>query len=628
MSYDGYDSDGDVSRYLQSPGREMYLLDLPDEHEAITHPGAGHIDQHVQMPDQAPEMGLEGPTIDAGQHQATADDVEQNARLPVPVMNVEHQPPQALILGVEQQPELGFQALILGVEQQRALSFQTQIIADANHQAATIDDIEHHQTPATDAEHQPAQVLILGVEQQTAQILDIEHQQAPLATNDVEHQTPATDNVEHHVTPVIEEVEHHQTPAMEDVQLSQGTASQEPYIILVPALEHVDNSSWVYEMLAEEDRVIFPPPSPPLEEESPVEHEVDLPTFEDDDFDYVPFVHGELDCTRCHTVREVIHQTDHRKLSFIVHTADQGSFLHAIIHRMSPDANGQFITDELAYVDFRNHTPWSVRDFIESSVEDLREIFSDRVQDLSSNISAAPPIDGDSHVELEINMMENIPIPTAVDDANAAGAAPRSPLQPVMEEVQTINAPEASFKDFSLPVTLAEENNNAESKFKPTDMLGFTPDILESSHVKPYDPDSDTNVLLYPSMIEKMREREQARVSNLTMEDAPQVFEDINEEIAREEPDFSKMASFTKLCRKNNIYRKHTSRINDLNRKIGKLYELRLNCVSTKQLLSIKRKFIAYKQEKENLFAIIGMGLQDIEHNNDDNAAPGPSGSH
>ncbi|KAK3137254.1 hypothetical protein QOZ80_5BG0449850 [Eleusine coracana subsp. coracana] len=549
MSYDGYDSDGDVSRYLQSPGPESHLLDLSDEHQAITYPGSGHID-HVQMP----EMDLQGATIDAGQqqaspvefvgfHQAPAVDVEQNAGPPVPVMDVEHQPPQALILGVEQQP---------------ALSFQTQQIADANHQAETIDDIEHHQTPATDAEHQPAQALILGVEQQTAQVLDIEHHQAPPTNNDVEHQTSTTDNVQHHDAPAIEEVEHHQAPAMEDIELSQGTASQEPYIILVPAVEHVDNSSWVHEMLTEEDRVIFPPPSPPLEEESPVENEVDLPTFEDDDFDYVPFVHGELDCTRCHTVREVIHQSDHRKLSFIVHTADQGSFLHAIIHRMSPGANGQFITDQLAYVDFCNHTTSSVRDFIESSVEDLREIFSERVQDLSSNISAAPPIDDDSHVELEINTMENIPSPTAVDDANAAEAAPRSPLQPVMEEVQTINAPEASFKDFPLPVTLAEENNNAESKFKPTDMLGFIPDILESSHVKPYDPDSDTNVLLYPSMIEKLREREQDRVSNLTMEDAPQ--------------------------------------ITDLNRKIGKLYELRLNC--------------------------------DIEHNNDDNAAPGPSGSH
>lgn len=53
MSYDGYDSDGDVSRYLQSPRQELYLLDVPE-------------------PDvQAPGMdGFQGPAIDPGENQS------------------------------------------------------------------------------------------------------------------------------------------------------------------------------------------------------------------------------------------------------------------------------------------------------------------------------------------------------------------------------------------------------------------------------------------------------------------------------------------------------------------------------------------------------------------------------
>lgn len=120
------------------------------------------------------------------------------------------------------------------------------------------------------------------------------------------------------------------------------------------------------------------------------------------------------------------------------------------------------------------------------------------------------------------------------------------------------NASQASSQNSYAPATQAEENNDVESKVNPAAWLGFTPDILESSQVKPYDPESGTSVLLYPSMIEKMCQREQARMTNLTMEDAWKKFDEVKEEIAREP---SLTSSIFKQLFRDKEYRRHACRV-------------------------------------------------------------------
>jgi hypothetical protein len=126
-----------------------------------------------------------------------------------------------------------------------------------------------------------------------------------------------------------------------------------------------------------------------------------------------------------------------------------------------------------------------------------------------------------------------------------------------VQEEQNNNVPS---QNSSSPVTQPEENNNAGNRFKPGKYLGFTPEILESSLVKPYDPNSDTKVLWYPSMLEKIQERQQARDSNLILEDVFSILGEM-EEASTTGPDYLSMLSFKQLCGEDNTYRKHARRV-------------------------------------------------------------------
>jgi hypothetical protein len=218
-------------------------------------------------------------------------------------------------------------------------------------------------------------------------------------------------------------------------------------------------------------------------------------------------------------------------------------------------------------------------------VEFLRKMSGGRLQLKCSYISTALP-NNNSHAELEAGMLGNILMPTpavngeelqqcsnyshsyirstnnSVIPCVGEGAAPGSSSQPaVREEEQSNNAPEAPSHDSSRPVAdQLETNNDAENRFEPGKNPGFTPQILESSLVKPYDPASGINVLLYPSMLEKLREREQARDSILTIENVSSLLEVMEEEAATE-PDFSSMVIFKQLCSIDKTYRKDARRV-------------------------------------------------------------------
>jgi hypothetical protein len=140
------------------------------------------------------------------------------------------------------------------------------------------------------------------------------------------------------------------------------------------------------------------------------------------------------------------------------------------------------------------------------------------------------------------------------------GAAPGSSSQPAVAEEQSNNALEAPSHDSSPTVSQLETNNYAQNRCEPGKYLGFTPEILESSLVKPYDPASGINVLLYPSMLEKIREREKMRDSNLTIEQVSSMLEEREEEAATEQ-DFSSMLIFKQLCSEDKTYRKDAHRV-------------------------------------------------------------------
>jgi hypothetical protein len=195
----------------------------------------------------------------------------------------------------------------------------------------------------------------------------------------------------------------------------------------------------------------------------------------------------------------------------------------------------------------------------------------------ASNILPSPPRCPREDVVLEAGMLGNILMPTPAVNGEelkqfcgckgsviplvGEGTAPGSSQSAVMEEEQSNNAPvEAPSHDSSPPVAQLETNNDAENRFQPGKYLGFTPEILESSLVEPYDPASGINVLLYPSMLEKIRGREQARDSDLTLEVVSNMLEEMEKEAATE-LDFSSMLIFKQLFREGKAYHKDARRV-------------------------------------------------------------------
>lgn len=238
-------------------------------------------------------------------------------------------------------------------------------------------------------------------------------------------------------------------------------------------------------------------------------------------------------------------------------------------------------------------SPSLYEQFINDGEEELAATVG-RIEDGDDDVSSAeaPPPNNDAHTELELDMLRLILSTPAANGVGAEAAAPAA----------------------SQPVTQAEENTNAADTDVAFDWAGFQPEILESSHCRAYDPESSTSALLYPSLVEKQHEREQARLSKLSTDDAAKFF-DKNKEDAAKELKLSS-ASLKLLCRKDNTYRMHSRRINDINRKMTKL-ERTARYVSSSGLFLIKQKMEMFKHEKAQLYAEIKKGLQEYEKNND-----------
>ncbi|TVU16936.1 hypothetical protein EJB05_32940, partial [Eragrostis curvula] len=263
---------------------------------------------------------------------------------PLAVDNVEHQPfdNQALMLGVGSNLPFrpsGLLDQMVGAGDQpdpAAFGFQEQQIADQWPQAYGF-----HAPPAVDAGHNmaPSFGLQASAQQHLQPWMFGSWHHAPAmdaqATNGVDHhmnmepqqepamgveqnQVPAM-GVQHQQAPAPEHAEHNQVPAA-DVQLQQAPAPEHGEPNPAPAQEVDDVDSWINGVLNDGPDDVVPPTaiSPRREEEvqatvaaqeqardAVVDGAQDNERNEAHVSVYIPFVHGELDCTRCSTVRKV-----------------------------------------------------------------------------------------------------------------------------------------------------------------------------------------------------------------------------------------------------------------------------------------------------------------------------------
>ncbi|KAL6634593.1 hypothetical protein ACP70R_027264 [Stipagrostis hirtigluma subsp. patula] len=561
------DDDCDVSRYLRSPRSESHLLDAPE-------PGATTGVEHHQAP---ASFGFQAPTTDVEHRQPPASfgfqalnvDVDHHQ---VPAFGF-HQPP-TIDADQHQSPAFDFQAPTIGVEHHHAPEF--------GFQPPTI-GVEHHQTPA------------FGLQAPTISDV-VEHQQPPAAFG---FQAATIDDVQH--------------PQM----LNPDQAFDLPDPMLMQAagvhgtLAGVSGCPSLHDQITNdgEDEIDRLMKNMEMEEiyavDGPMAEHVDVVgPVEEDDITFVPFTRGQLGCTNCRTVREVVHQSDNHKLYFTVHGAESGSFQHMIVDRTYIGADGQTQIAELQFADLRNRTHEWVQNFVASSVDMLKNDNSGHLMDSwwtsgaasSSNVSATQ-VKNDPHMELEIDMLNKI---LSAPAANAECAAPQA----------------------SQPITQAEQTSNDAGTINSANFHGLSSGILESFQVSMQGGDSSSSAALYdPTQLAKPQER----LSNLPVDDASAARSvNIAKADATKRPNTAS-ASFRRLCRNDNTYRMYARRITQLNRKIRKLEQTNPQKFSRSGLLAHKQKVEMCKQEEAELCAKIRKGLQEIEMQN--NGAAGPSGS-
>ncbi|KAF0934714.1 hypothetical protein E2562_028311 [Oryza meyeriana var. granulata] len=220
---------------------------------------------------------------------------------------------------------------------------------------------------------------------------------------------------------------------------------------------------------------------------------------------FVRFHVGDLDCSNCHLVREVMHANDSRTIYFLVHATGVGSFQHAIVDRRYPAGADGYVPEssQLLYFDLTNHTDESASDFITRNIENLRNDTSGQFLDTGYPnffIEAARIDMTNHHTAMEMNMLHTIMSAPAENAADAASPAAQPPAAPPAAELRA--APqEANAQSDSATITISAtvllhlEEFHAAANNRPVPKSDVK--ILESSQVTQQDRGSAT---MYPSM--------------------------------------------------------------------------------------------------------------------------------
>ncbi|CAL4888279.1 unnamed protein product [Urochloa decumbens] len=497
MANNGYDHDGDVSRFfLKTPPPESHLLAPPDDEPAASHVGA---------PQEAPatQMGVAAATLGTTTMPLNPD------------------------------PAMGIPA------------------------------------PATNSENHPA----LAVDMQPPQAHGLSDDPAPddevMASNDPMPSFEALfDDI---VFPNLETMS-----LNNDDLLFIDDAHDERLDALIRSIEDAGNAD-IGSGVAEGTAV------PVVEED-------------EDYMDFVPFVRGELDCSNCRSVREMLHEGANHKLHFQVHISGPETFQHAIFDRTYIDANGQTILNEMVYLDLRQRVHEWVQNFIANSVEMLKNDTSGQLKDSCSTSSDI----NDPHRELEMDMLTKIfsSLTTPTEAAVAPQFAPEAP-QPAMRPEGNTNADD---------ILLAAAK-------RPGD--GLNPAILESYQVAVQDGVYSVNAT-DNGLLAKQRKR----ISDVAMEDILKCIHMSKKDAAKELNISS--TSLKRLCRKYNTHRWPARKFTAINNKIKKLQEAAKRHVGMQGLLAIKEKMDKLILEKAQLHTSV---MKSIQENEKHIGGAGPSGS-
>ncbi|CAN6244127.1 unnamed protein product [Urochloa humidicola] len=331
---------------------------------------------------------------------------------------------------------------------------------------------------------------------------------------------------------------------------------------------------------------------------SGVAEDTAVPRVEEDSLNFVPFVRGELDCSNCRSVREMLHESANHKVHFIVHVSDPQTFQHAIFDRTYIDAtNGQTILNEMVYLDLRQRTPEWVQNFIANSVEMLKNDTSGQLKDCSTSSDNYY----DPHRELEMDMLTKIfSSLTAPTEAVAPQFVPEAPQ----------------------PATRADENTNADEYILFDDAAnmpwaGLSPAILESYQVPVQEGESSASVTDNNPLA-----KQRTRISDVDMEEILKCIHMSKKDAAKELNISS--TSLKRLCRRYNTHRWPARKIISINNKIKKLEQAAQRNVGMTGLLAFKEKLDKLKLEKKHLYDSILNGTYKNEKPND---GAGPSGS-
>ncbi|KAG2623820.1 hypothetical protein PVAP13_3KG081727 [Panicum virgatum] len=542
-----------------------------------------------------------------------------------------------------------------------------------DHQAAAGMDVEQYQGMAMDV--QPMHMLMAPEMQQGGYgfphptlvqrdgVVNAEHYEAAIMAAAEHYQAPAMNAEDHQAQAMDVEPQHQAMAMVDDVQ-----PAATHLLAAGPETITQQQAYGAFPWLAGES--MYPPPSPSLLEKlqelaamldvieaggsgsggaAAAGAEADAAALcpAEEDVAFRPIARGQLDCSRCRTVREVVTLNGPCKVHFMVHSAHPETFQHGIVDRMLIGADGNFHTYVLLHHDLRGRRHEWVMNFIAMSVEKMKrhgvQVLQDTYGAPSDGAAAGCTDDTDdshAHMDVELDTPNNSLSATAdqaisPDEAaqpsipEAAAPETAQPAAVTQQAQEHADAPSSEAAADQPPTSQAPpERNDADagenSNFPPFNWEGFQTEILESSHVEPYDPASGISVLMYPSMQEQLRQhelkkKEGKKLSKMAVTDTPDYL-NLNDDHCANAPNFSS-APFKRLCEKDRTYRLYKRRVSGLTRKIKKL-ELSAARVGTGGLFKIKQKMESYKHEKEELYDMIKRAMQENERRNDDGAGP------
>uniref|UniRef100_A0A0D3F451 Uncharacterized protein n=1 Tax=Oryza barthii TaxID=65489 RepID=A0A0D3F451_9ORYZ len=318
------------------------------------------------------------------------------------------------------------------------------------------------------------------------------------------------------------------------------------------------------------------------------------PVVVDEYADFVPFQAGDLDCSNCHLVREMMHANASRTIYFLVHATGVGSFQHAIVDRRytATGAEGlHFPGRQLLYFDLTNHTIESASDFIASNVEKLKnDTTGHHFLDTGYNFSGAVRTDmANSHTAMEMNMLHTIVSAPFENDAASPPAAQFIGAPPAAELPAPVPAPAppAAHEQNAVVATLLfkVEEFYAAANSRPAAKRADVK-ILESSQVtQQAGGSSAATATMYPSMVDRKRKRAQATPSRMAPHEVIQYLRATAVETDKE------------LETLNNFFK-----IRSIKKKIGRIINKPVTAMSSRRMARFIDEIDTIKEEKARVF--------------------------